>query len=148
MQAPQLTFNNSELAFIEDIGLLITDGGLPRSVGRVLGLLLVCEPGHQSAESIQRVLTLSTGSVSSAVGLLTKLQLVERVTFAKDRRLYYKLHPQAWQRILEARLQQVRSGISLVEKGLQLQPDNVRLQGLLDFYQQSNMLMERIKLPS
>jgi len=142
--SPQLEFSAAELAFIEDIGLLITSGGLPRSVGRVLGLLLVCEPGHQSAESIRQVLGISVGSVSSAVTLLTNLQLVEKVSFIKDRRIYYKLHPQAWQRMWEVRLQQIQRGVSLAQKGLELQPNNVRLKGLLDLYKLSNDIMQRI----
>lgn len=37
-----------EKHFIEDVGLLLEESGLPRMAGRILGLLLICNPPHQS----------------------------------------------------------------------------------------------------
>lgn len=143
---PQTSLTDQERAFVVDIGVLLSDGGLPPSVGRVLGLLLICRPVYQSAESMRQILQLSSGSVSTATTTLAKIQLVEILTFPGDRRLYYKLHDDAWQRMLEGRLRQAYAGIALVQKGLALQHDNARLQDLLTLYEQSVAAVKKITL--
>ena len=135
-----------EEQFIENLGMLIADGGLQRSVGRVLGLLLLCEPRHQSADDVRHALQLSTGSVSSAMTLLTKIQLVERITFPGDRRFYYQMHPDCWQRILQGRILQAQRGIAIADEGLALHGDNDRLHGMRELYDKSIIAMDAIKL--
>jgi DNA-binding transcriptional regulator GbsR (MarR family) len=130
--------------FIEDCGLLMADAGLPRSTGRVLGLLLICDPAHQSAVSIREALQLSTGSVSAAVAMLRKMSLVITRTFPGDRRLYYQIESEYEQKILDIRISQVQRGMRLAEAGLQLRPGDSRLLNLRHLYGEFEQLMRRI----
>jgi DNA-binding transcriptional regulator GbsR (MarR family) len=56
--------------YVEDFGLLLERFGLPRMVGRVLGVLLVSEAPEHSAEDLAGVLQASRGSISSATRTL------------------------------------------------------------------------------
>ncbi len=134
-----------ELNFIEEISLLIAESGLPRSVGKVLGFLLVCQPEHQSSEAIQQQLQLSTGSTSTATTLLRKIELIKPLTFPGDRRTYYQLDPDCWDRLLQLRIQQAERGMALAHKGLQLQPHNARITGMVDLYDKSLSLMNQLR---
>jgi DNA-binding transcriptional regulator GbsR (MarR family) len=140
------TATDQENQFIENIAMLIAQSGLPRSVGRVLGLLLICDPEQLTAEELQHTLQLSSGAVSGAVGTLTKIQLVERVTFAGKRKYYYRLHTDCWQRILRARIDQAEHGAEIAKQGLGLHPGNQRLTGMISLYKQSIAVMKTVKL--
>jgi DNA-binding transcriptional regulator GbsR (MarR family) len=122
-------------AFVEQVGLL-ADSGLPRSVARVLGWLVVCEPHHQSAEQLRARLRLSAGSVSSAVTMLVRAEIVARVTFAGDRRTYYRLRPDGWLRLLRTRLQLLTHGRQVADQALAAAGDqsDERLRGMRDSY--------------
>lgn len=123
--------------FVEQVGLLL-DVGLPRSVSRVFAWLVVSEPQHQSAEQIRATLKLSAGSVSAAVTTLARSGIINRVTFAGERRIYYQLQADAWPRLLRSRVDiftQVRrvteralAGAGAGEHG------DERLRGMRDFF--------------
>jgi DNA-binding transcriptional regulator GbsR (MarR family) len=121
--------------FVEQVGLL-ADSGLPRSVARVLGWLVVCQPHHQSAEQLRARLRLSAGSVSGAVAMLVRAEIVARVSFAGDRRTYYRLRPDGWQRLLRTRLQLLTEARQVAEQALVAAGDegDERLRGMRDFY--------------
>lgn len=142
----QRSLTQEELHFIEEISHLINESGLPRSVGRVLGFLLVCQPEHQSLDDIQRTLRLSSGSASTATTLLRKIELIKPVSFPGDRRSYYRLDPDCWRRLLQLRIQQAERGRVLAEGGLSLQPNNQRIRGMAELYKKSIDLMKQIQL--
>lgn len=77
---------------------------------------------------------------------LTKIQLVERVTFAGDRKYYYKLHADCWERILKARIEQAQHGAEIARQGLALHPDNKRIGGMIELYELSIKAMKTIHL--
>jgi DNA-binding transcriptional regulator GbsR (MarR family) len=91
-------------AFVEHFGIVGDDMGLPRTMTRVLGWLVVCEPAQQSARQIQDGLGLSAGSVSTGLGGLVRGGLVERLTFPGDRHSYYRVRPGGWRQLLAARV--------------------------------------------
>jgi DNA-binding transcriptional regulator GbsR (MarR family) len=145
MSQPTVILTAGQSAFIERCGLLMTDSGLPRSVGRVFGLLLICEPDHQSAEAIQALLQLSAGSVSAAVTTLQKATIVSRITFSGDRRIYYHINPTYPDTIVDLRLRQVHAGVELTEAGLKLTPGNQRLTSLRHVYSEFERVIRLIK---
>jgi len=91
-------------AFIEHFGIVGDDMGMPRTMTRVLGWLVVCEPAEQSARQIQEGLGLSAGSVSTGLGGLVRGGLVERLTFPGDRNYHYRVRPGGWHQLLAARV--------------------------------------------
>jgi DNA-binding transcriptional regulator GbsR (MarR family) len=91
-------------SFVEELGVLALDVGMPRAVARVLAWMVVCDLSEQSAAGIQAGLTLSAGAVSAATHALVTTQLLERTARPGDRRIYYRLRPGGWDRALEVRL--------------------------------------------
>jgi len=90
--------------FVEEMGVLALELGVPRAMVRVLGWMAVCDPREQSAKDIQAGLLLSAGAVSSATRMLVAAGMLERVAHAGDRRIHYRLRSGSWEGALEARL--------------------------------------------
>lgn len=128
-------------SFIEELGVLLAETGLPRSVGRVLGLLLMRNPQQQTAVDIQRQLSLSSGSVSTATGLLRKLGIIRHHTQSGSRRLSYEIDPDCWANITRIRLYQIQHGIKLADRGLVLRPNSQALLGMRHIYVESERLL-------
>lgn len=121
--------------FVEQVGLE-APGGVSRSIARVIAWLVVCEPRHQSAEQLRTVLVLSAGSISQAANLLVRLGVVNRRTFPGDRRIYYELHPDGWQRMLRIRLEELQRTREHVDRAIEAAEgrNDGRLAWMRDFY--------------
>jgi DNA-binding transcriptional regulator GbsR (MarR family) len=91
------------LRFVEDMGGQVLVHGAPRAVMRVLGWMIVCDPPQQTAAHIQEELSLSAGSVSTALRALCEVGVVEKVARPGDRRIYYRVSSPGWERVLESR---------------------------------------------
>lgn len=110
-----------------------------RTVGRVLGLLLVSETPELSAEEIACRLRASQGAISTATRTLVGTGLVRRRTRPGERRAYFGVNPDAWQ---ETTRQQVAGSAAfreMAERGLELaghgDPEARRgLEAMRDFY--------------
>lgn len=120
--------------FIEQMGLFGLENGLPRSVARVMGYMLVCQPAHQSALEIRTELALSAGAVSNALGLLQRAGLVRRIAISNQRQLHYEIDGDGWYRAIAQRFQSLSRAIELAQEGLLLDPDNTRLKAMRDVY--------------
>ncbi|HXX88781.1 MAG TPA: MarR family transcriptional regulator [Acidimicrobiales bacterium] len=122
--------------FVEQFGGVGDDMGLSRSMTRLLGWLVVCDPAHQSAGQIQEALGLSAGSVSTGMAALVRAGLVDRLSLRGDRHTYYRIRAGGWQLLLAARLR-VLSEIRHVADDALSQAHghgDDRLRELRDFY--------------
>lgn len=110
--------------------------GAPPALARVLGYMVVCDPPVQSAADLQQHLRLSAGAVSGATRELIALGILEVVREPGDRRLYYRLHPDGWQRALEARLRQGLAAYQFAARALDAAGDEAddRLRDMHDLY--------------
>jgi DNA-binding transcriptional regulator GbsR (MarR family) len=125
--------------FIEDIGILYEEMGLPRMAGRIFGWLLLCEPAYQSAEQLATVVEASKGSISSMTRLLIQTGIVEKIGIPGKRGTYYRIRSGSWSKLMKKRLPYLTSMRKLTERGLELIADRTpesqqRLQELHDFY--------------
>jgi hypothetical protein len=109
-----------ELTYVEDVAVAFEQGGLPRMAGRIIGWLLICDPPEQSSAQLAAVLRASKGSISSATRLLVPSGLVERRAHPGERRDHFRIRPEAWAELVQARLTQVVSFRELTERGLDL----------------------------
>jgi DNA-binding transcriptional regulator GbsR (MarR family) len=100
--------NAQELEFLELVGRFWEAWGQPRTAGRMLGWLMVCDPPEQSSADLATALGVSAGSVSTITRQLTQIGLVDRVTFPGDRSSYFRLHDHAWIQVMHARLEGIR----------------------------------------
>lgn len=128
-----------ELAFVEEVGLFLEEGGRPRMAGRVVGWLLICDPPEQSAADLAAVLRASKGSISTATRLLVQARLIDRVALPGERRDYFRIRPDAWSERLRTAVAALTAFRLLTERGLALLADapparRDRLLAVHDFY--------------
>jgi len=109
--------------FIEDMGILYEEMGLPRMAGRIIGWLLMCEPPHQSAEELARIVEASKGSISSMTRLLIQMGMVERIGLPGKRDTYYRIKPGFWSELMKTHLDRLTALRKLAEHGIDLIED-------------------------
>lgn len=105
--------------FIERMGMLTEEDGLPRIAGRIFGLLLVT-PGDLSLDEMAERLGVSKASVSNDARRLEAKGLLERRTHPGDRRDYYTIAPDAFAYSIEARLERMRRFREVLEGAREL----------------------------
>ena len=124
--------NNSEQAeeqrFVEEVGIVFEQTGLPRMAGRILGWLLISDPPHQSTDQLVEALMASKGSISTMTRLLIQIGLIERLSLPGVRHDYFRLRPDAWQHMIRRGLvDEIRMVRQLAERGLGLLVDKTPL---------------------
>ena len=72
--------------FIEDMGDLMDEHGMPHMAGRVIGALLVCDPPHRSLDELAEELQASKGAISMSTQLLIRLGVIEKISIPGERR--------------------------------------------------------------
>jgi DNA-binding transcriptional regulator GbsR (MarR family) len=85
--------------FVERMGLHLEADGMPRSAGRIFGHMMLAE-APCSLEELAEALQVSKASISTNARLLEQVGLLERTTEFGDRRDFYRMRPDAWERML------------------------------------------------
>ena len=110
-----------EKQFIEHVGIIFEDTGLPRMAGRIFGWLMIADPPHQSAGEITEVLMASKGSISTMTRLLIQNNFIERISLPGVRQDYFRLRPDAWRHMIRHGLEdEISMFRELTEHGLNL----------------------------
>jgi DNA-binding transcriptional regulator GbsR (MarR family) len=91
--------DESVLDFVERMGRIMETEGMPRIAGRILGFLLIHE-GAFSLDDLAEQLQVSKASVSTNARLLEQVGALERTSEPGDRRDYYQMGPNTWERML------------------------------------------------
>ena len=94
---------------------------MPRSWGKLLGWLLICDPPQQSSADLASALDLSAGSVSSGTRMLENAGLIRRVAAPGRRGKVYEMTDDAF--IRAARSEQFKRFRELMDDGLALVGD-------------------------
>ncbi len=89
--------------FVERFAVAKEGDGLPRIAGRIFGLLLT-SARDLSLDEIASELEASKGSASVNTRLLEQSGFIERVSRPGDRRDYYRIMPDLFERTMEQRL--------------------------------------------
>ncbi len=106
--------------FVEDISLYFEQMGLPRTAGRVLGVLLISDPPAQSLTDLTEILQASKSSISTTTRLLTEMDLIERVPSPVPRQVYFQFKAGGWTVFIRQRLRLWASLHQIAEQGLEL----------------------------
>jgi len=109
-----------EKRFVEEVGILFEQSGLPRMAGRILGWLLISDPPHQTTGELAEALLASKGSISTMTRLLIRIGLIERLSLPGQRRDYFRFKPGAWHQLIQDSLVQTTAFRQLAERGLEL----------------------------
>src|SRR5258708_22093129 len=78
--------------------------GLPPITGRILGWLLICDPPEQSAGEIADAIGASPASLTTSMRLLTVGELVQRRHRPGERKTYYRIDDDAWEKGIRQRI--------------------------------------------
>ncbi|WP_024804299.1 GbsR/MarR family transcriptional regulator [Nocardia sp. BMG51109] len=128
-----------ESEFVDRLGLFFQMTGGSRTMGRVYGWLLICDPPQQSLTELADALSVSKASVSTVARQLHDGGLVERLP-STNRQHTYRVAPGGFTSVMNAQLARMQIGIDAAEFGLSVlgeeRPEQrERLRDLRDFYQ-------------
>ena len=110
-----------EQNYVEEVGIVFEQTGLPRMAGRILGWLLISDPPHQSTVQLTEALMASKGSISTMTRHLMHIGLIDRLSLPGVRHDYFRIRPDAWQHMIRRGLvDEIRMVRQLSERGLEL----------------------------
>ncbi|MFI6317885.1 GbsR/MarR family transcriptional regulator [Nonomuraea sp. NPDC050556] len=109
--------DDREREFVDRMGLLMERLGGPRTMGRLYGWLMICDPPHQSITGLAAALEVSKASISTTARLLQQAEMIERVP-SGNREHRYRITPGGWAQVLRAQTSGVRLGLETIELGL------------------------------
>lgn len=112
--------HDAEAHFIERAGLVLERFGLPRTAGRIVGLLLLAEPEHRSSRQLAEGLGVSKGSISTATRLLLASGSIERVAVTGAREDHFRLTEAGRDELLTDQIRRIGEVRALLEEGLDL----------------------------
>ena len=105
--------------FIEEMGDLIGEHGLPHMAGRVIGALIVCSPPIMSLDQLADTLQASKGSISMSTQLLLRLGIITRVSVPGERKHYVQIQPRMGESLFLDRSDHVERHLSVIRTGLE-----------------------------
>ena len=108
-----------EAEFVDRFGLFMQLVGGSRTMGRVYGWLLICDPPKQSLTELAQTLSVSKASVSTVARQLQEGGLIERLP-SSTRQHQYRLTPGGFSSVLSAQLSRMKFGIDAADFGLSL----------------------------
>jgi len=108
-----------EAEFVDRMGLFFELLGGPRTMGRVYGWLLICDPPQQSLTQLAEALSVSKASVSTVARQLQERGLIERLP-SSTRQHLYRVTPGGFSSVFSAQLSRMKSGIDAADFGLSL----------------------------
>jgi DNA-binding transcriptional regulator GbsR (MarR family) len=112
---------NEEKEFVEEVGIVFEQTGLPRMAGRIFGWLLISDPPYQSPDELTEALMASRGSISTMTRLLIQMGLIERHCVPGERHSHFRIKSDAWQHLMGRGLEdEIKMFRRLAERGLEL----------------------------
>ncbi len=116
-----MNVTDTERSFIEEVGVVFEQTGLPRMAGRLFGWLVIADPPYQSPGELAEVLRASKGSISTSVRLLAQMGFIERHVIPGSRHDHFKLTGDAIKKLIQHGLEQeIKMFRALSERGLEL----------------------------
>jgi DNA-binding transcriptional regulator GbsR (MarR family) len=108
-----------EAQFVDRLGLFMEMLGGPRTMGRVYGWLLICDPPQQSLTELAEALSVSKASVSTVARQLQEGGMIERLP-SSTRQHHYRVTPGGFSSVLNTQLSRMKLGIDAADFGLSL----------------------------
>lgn len=105
--------------FVDRIGLFFEMLGGPRTMGRVYGWLMICDPPQQSLSQLATRLSVSKASVSTVARQLVEAAMIERLP-SSTRQHLYRVTPGGFTSVLNVQLSRMKIGIDAADFGLSL----------------------------
>lgn len=96
-----MELTEAQVEYLEKFGRHYEALGGTRAAGKFFALFLITQETFSLEELAQTVGT-SKGTASTSLRVLCTFGIVEHITKPGDRKDYYRIHPDAWRRMLEA----------------------------------------------
>lgn len=96
-----MELTEAQVEYLEKFGRNYEALGGTRAAGKFFALFLITQETFSLEELAQTVGT-SKGTASTSLRILNTYGIVEHTTKPGDRKDYYRIHPDAWRRMLEA----------------------------------------------
>jgi DNA-binding transcriptional regulator GbsR (MarR family) len=106
-----------EAEFVDRLGLFFELLGATRTMGRIYGWLLICDPPQQSLTQLADALSVSKASISTVARQLQEGGMVERLP-SPNRQHLYRVTAGGFTSVLETQLSLMRRGIEPAEFAL------------------------------
>ncbi len=112
---------NDDLShYIEEVALFCEGLGLPRIAGRIVGLLLVCEPPSRTAAQLTAELGASKASVSQMTRFLVDSGLIERFTVRGSRSTHFRISEDGFEALFEREIAALTALRTIADRGIEL----------------------------
>ncbi|MCE6995266.1 transcriptional regulator [Saccharothrix sp. S26] len=98
----------------------VEEWALPPITGRILGLLMICDPPERSAGQIAETIRASRASLTSNMRFLAAIGLVRKVRVPGDRTTYYRIEDDAWHKVIQRKLDGLGAFGDIAEEGMRL----------------------------
>jgi DNA-binding transcriptional regulator GbsR (MarR family) len=122
----------------ERLALTLASGGMQRMTARVMCALLFAEQETVTAGELAEWLTISPGTVSTAVKSLTTVALIERVPAPGSRREHFRFRDGAWAVLLSSQNELIKVMQEAANEGIEMVGEDGiagrRLAEMRDFY--------------
>ncbi|MEV0831448.1 GbsR/MarR family transcriptional regulator [Nonomuraea rubra] len=106
-----------EAEFVDRLGLFFEMVGGPRTMGRIYGWLMICDPPQQSLTELAAALGVSKASISTVIRPMQEGGMVERLP-SPTREHLYRITPGGFTQVLQVQLDRMRAGAQAAEFGL------------------------------
>src|SRR5687767_15885163 len=104
----------------ERLALTLTSGGMQRMTARVMCALLFAEKETVTAGELAEWLTISPGTVSTAIKSLTTVGLIERVPAPGSRREHFRFRDGAWAVLLSSQNELIKVMQEAANEGIEM----------------------------
>lgn len=140
--------NQTEISeqFIDRMGLIIQAVGLPRTAGRLFGLMAL-KAGPFSFSDLEKCLQVSRGSISANTRLLENIGIIERISKPGARQDYFWLAKDPYVRLLQGiayRMNKAEKTVRETQNALSDTMSQQRLEELANFYQDLAKVYQRL----
>lgn len=115
--------DDEQAEFVDRLGLFFETLGASRTMGRLYGWLMICDPPERSLTELTEQLRISKASASTTVRSMVDAGLIER-TPSSGRRHQYRVAPGGWTRVLRVQFAGLHEGSSAVDYGLSIVPED------------------------
>jgi DNA-binding transcriptional regulator GbsR (MarR family) len=105
---------------IEKFGVFFKKAGHQSLMGRLIGYLMVANPPYKSFEEIMEFLVCSKSAVSNVLNMLMAYGFVDYISFAGNRKRYFKLNHGAWDTYFNSEIRETLVFKGLVREAMEL----------------------------
>lgn len=102
----------------------VEEWALPPITGRILGLLMICDPPERSAGEIVEAIQASRASLTSNMRFLATIGLIRKVRVPGDRTTYYRIEDDAWHKVVQRKLDGLSAFDDIAAEGMALASGN------------------------